>query len=458
MLIKAKKFVKYHLPFVLFSSFLAFFIFLTNSVNVKAENISPSNLFPYNCDEYRYQNDLVYQYIDDIFYVLQESERDSIDTSNCFIMLDSYRSNSYVYFLVYSGGTFDSINGINISNGVTLRHCNFAQVIFSSANDVLSNGYVNGVSTDTTVSVFGDYSIQTVNGLNYRYFYPFFASSSFYDVNNNLVLEDRILNPDPFVSGLDEFLDFTGEVSNTYDDSLTDIINQRNWFNNLTSTIKNAFNSLKGWLSKGFSSVVNNLTSFFSPWYSRFYNRFTEIKEGIEDFISKFSKFFQIVASIYSLGVVNNEFDFPTLIVHLVVPEVDDMYQILNQYTIGVAVNGIVSYTSQIIDFIFVAFNTPAVKVYHLPDFTLGGQTFSGYVVDFSWYDPYKPYCDAIISFFLLINYGMFLFRFAPRFFRAAGSGYSEGFDLIEDLTPEVHNDNSMSDYGFRAPSMFDFM
>ena len=91
MLNKTKRVKLYHLPFyMVLSSLLVFFIFLTDSVNVSAQGLSYT--LPYNVVDYQDANSACMAYLNDIFNAITTSEP-NFDTTNCILVPTRVNSN-----------------------------------------------------------------------------------------------------------------------------------------------------------------------------------------------------------------------------------------------------------------------------------------------------------------------------------------------------------------------------
>lgn len=112
-------------------------------------------------------------------------------------------------------------------------------------------------------------------GLYFQRNYPCYVSSDVYDTYNNLVLEvtPGAWNEQEAFQDFQEGLDITSTISNNIDNALTDLQNQKGFFDNLISNLANFFNKLNGWINNAFSFLASNIKNFFGPFLRNIQNR-----------------------------------------------------------------------------------------------------------------------------------------------------------------------------------------
>lgn len=432
---RAKKFV-YHLPYLCVSSFLALFIFLTNSVNVHAQGNSYT--LPYNVVDYSDNNNI---FTEDVINGITTTIYNNVVTNYCAIDLDSYffyptdvtyniNTDTYsVSITICSGGSFDDTSSIS---SIYANSCVYRQTsdytccthTFDIVSGVYSYGGFSRKRSGSTYYVFGSHSSDSfVSGETYQLYYPVFANSYFYDINDNpviIVVSDWVPESDAFDTFIDA-LDITSTISNGIDNSLSDLQNQKGFFDNLVSNLKNMFNSLNGWLNNGFTFLSNNIKNFFGPLLRNIQNYINEFKGSFEDFKDKWDHFFEVLEFCYRLGVVNGEFNLGEFLSALFVPSSNDIDNAFTGHSIHTLYSGTVTASKTYYNFFTTVFSGDYVYIFSLPNFTFGGKQFQGLEVNFSWFLQYKSYCDLIISAFLIIAYIRFLLTFINNFFYGSG-------------------------------------
>lgn len=439
MLIKTKNTKKTTFPIIAFTVFLVFFILLTNSVNVLASN---SYTLPYNVVDYSANNNI---FTVDVIHGITTTIYNNVVTNYCSIDLDSYffyptsvsyNSNTDTYTVsidILSGGYFEDTSSIS---SIYANACVYKQNVdytccthtFDIVSGVYSYGGFSRKRSGSTYYVFGGFSSDSyVTDETYQLYYPCFANSYFYDINSNpviIVVSDWSPEEEVFETFIDA-LDITSTISNGIDNSLSDLQNQKSFFDNLVSNLKNMFNSLNGWINNGFTFLSKNIKNFFGPLLRNIQNYINEFKGSFEDFKDKWDHFFEILNNLYNLGLENNEFSFAKFLSVLLVPDSNDLQNSLSGSVLYTLITGVINVSTTELQYWYNIFTgTQHTYVFTLPNFTFGGKSFSGLTVNFDWYLPYKSYGDGIISAFLIIGYIQFLRLYLANLLKG-GSGIS---------------------------------
>lgn len=424
-----------HFPCLVISCFLVFFIFLTDSVNIKAAN---SYTLPYNLVDYADNNNI---FTEDVINGITSTIYDNVVSGYASIDLNSYffyptdvtyNSNTDTYSVnitICSGGSFDDTSNIS---SIYANSCVYRQTsdytCCTHAFDIVSGVYDYGgfsrKRSGNTYYVFGSHSSSSfVTGETYQLYYPFFANSYFYDVNDNpviIVVSDWQPEEEVF-DDLNQMLDITSTISNGIDSSVSDLQNQMGFFNNLISNLKNFFNALKGWIYSGFLNLGQNIKNFFGPLLRNIQNYISQILCSLEDFKDRWNHFFEIIEQFYNMALENGEFSLAKLISVLFVPDQSDLNNVFQGTPLYTLYTGVISAGNNFYTTISGVLSNNPVYVFSLPTFTFCGKTFTGLQVNFDWYIPYKSYGDVIISAFLIIGYIRFLLTFIPNFFYGSG-------------------------------------
>lgn len=438
MLKKTKnvKFIR-HFPCLVISCFLVFFIFLTYSVNVKAEgNPLHTYTLPYVVDDYLdnqtlFPEDFYLTVLSDYLSTNPQSWGGNLGSDYCIIVSGVGTSDLYIYVLSDFEVVTDCTNfGSIYSNRIrlkTLSDKSNLRMSYSIASDgsltflTVNNAYYR----NTTIDIFGSQQVNEFGstGLTYQNLYPIYISSDVYDNYDNLVMQ---YTPSPWVEqeAFEDFqdaLDIISTLSNGIDNSLTDLQNQKSFFDNLVSNLKNFFNALNGWINNGFTFLAKNIKNFFGPLLRNIQNYISEFFGSFEDFKDKWDHFFEIINSIYNMSLENGEFSLAKLISVLLVPDQSDLNNVFHGTPLYTLYTGIISAGNSFYTTLSGLLSSNYVYVFSLPTFTFCGKTFSGLQVSFDWYIPYKSYGDIIISCFLIIGYIRFLMNFIPNFFYGSG-------------------------------------
>ena len=438
MLKKTKnvKFIR-HFPCLVISCFLVFFIFLTDSVNVKAEgNPLHTYTLPYVVDDYLDNQTL---FPDDFYltvlsdYLASQPQSWGGNLGSDYAIFTGTRDGSKIYVYVFSDFSIvpDTSNwGSVYSNPIQIK-TNSDRTNIRMSYSVGSDGSLtfssvnNAYYADTTLNIFGSYQSTEFlsTGLTYQQYYPLYIPADVYDQYNNLVMQ---YTPGTWVEqeAFEDFqdaLDITSTLSNGINNTLTDLQNQKSFFDNLVANLKNFFNALNGWINNGFTFLAKNIKNFFGPLLRNIQNYISEFFGSFEDFKDKWDHFFEIINSIYNMSLENGEFSLAKLISVLLVPDQSDLNNVFQGTPLYTLYTGIISAGNNFYSTISGVLSSNYVYVFSLPTFTFFGKTFTGLQVSFDWYIPYKSYGDIIISCFLIIGYIRFLMNFIPNFFYGSG-------------------------------------
>ena len=185
--------------------------------------------------------------------------------------------------------------------------------------------------------------------------------------------------------------------------------NLSGWFSNLLSNLDSWF----GYLVDSVFYAVNKIVQSIQDLATDLYNNFVSLFEPFYDFLSSIVTFFN---SLVALGTdENGNFSLTTFIVNLLVPDPDDLASTLLDADMFGIVDLFLAVKTFFTSFFNTIFNLQASKIFTIPSFSAFGITFPSYQMDFSWFDNYKNYSDAIISAFLVIGYAHWFFiQFAP--------------------------------------------
>ena len=211
------------------------------------------------------------------------------------------------------------------------------------------------------------------------------------------------------------------------------------------------FNYLKNNLSGWFSNLLSNLDSWFGYLVDSIFYTGNKIVQSIQDlatdlynnFVSLFEPFFDFLASVVSffdslvaLGTdENGNFSLTTFVVKLIVPDPDDLASTLLEADVFGIVPLFNAVKTFITSFFSTIFNLQVSKVFTIPSFTAFGTTFPSYQIDFSWFDYYKNYSDAIISAFLVIGYAHWFFiQLAPMLRGGGVVGHDQSTDASKKV------------------------
>ena len=124
-----------------------------------------------------------------------------------------------------------------------------------------------------------------------------------------------------------------------------------------------------------------------------------------------------------------------TFIVKLIVPDPEDFSAALLDSDVFGIVDLFSSVKSFLSSFFSTIFNLQASKVFTIPSFSAFGTTFPSYQMDFSWFDDYKNYSDAIISAFLVIGYAHWFFiQLAPMLRGGGVVGHDQSTDASKKV------------------------
>lgn len=407
---------------------------MTNSVNVKAEGLSYT--LPYNYEDYSANQTL---FPDDFYLTVLSDYLSSNPVSwggnlgSDYIIIPSSRDGNDIYVYVFSDfeivGDTSSIASI-YSNSITLKTLSDKTNLRMSYR-VGSDGSLtfksvnNAYYANTTISIFGGQDRQEFmsTGLYFQRYYPCYVSSDVYDNYNNLVLAvtPGAWNEQEAFEDFQYGLDIISTIANNIDPALSDLQNQKGFFDNLINNLSNFFNKLNGWINNAFSFLASNIKNFFGPFLRNIQNRINTFFESFEDFKDKWNHFFEVLEFCYRLGVVNGEFNLGEFLSALFVPSSSDIDNAFTGHSINTLYHGTVNASKTYYNFFTTVFSGNYVYIFSLPNFSFGGKEFQGLEVNFSWFLQYKSYCDIIISAFLIIAYIRFLLTFVNNFFYGSG-------------------------------------
>lgn len=426
-----------HFPCLVISCFLVFFIFLTNSVNVKAENTHTYTL-PYNIDDYA-DNQTLFEGLSSKILADYASQVGShpeyaLNASTLLIVPFDFNSGKlrlYVCSDVVINDTssissvYSSPVRVTFTQPSNNKYSSFIFTYNMSGDQITDLWSISCQSSGWYFNMFGSSSVQTFTGstLKYQFYYPIDIVNDITDTYDNVVVTknrgdlDEVAVFNAFENGLD----ITSTISNGIDSSLSDLQNQQGFFTNLIANLKNFFNALNGWINNGFSTLIGNIKSFFGPFLSNIFNKLSSFFGSFEDFKDKWNNFFEIINSIYNMSLENGEFSLAKLISVLLVPDQSDLNNVFQGTPLYTLYTGIISAGNNFYTTITGVLSSNYVYVFSLPTFTFCGKTFTGLQVSFDWYIPYKSYGDIIISCFLVIGYIRFLMNFIPNFFYGSG-------------------------------------
>lgn len=201
------------------------------------------------------------------------------------------------------------------------------------------------------------------------------------------------------------------------------------WFNNLLSNLDSWFRYVGNAIFYGVNKIISSLQDLGDFLY----NNFVSLFEPLYDFLGSVQTFF---SNLVGLGTdVNGNFSLTIFVGKLLVPDPDDLASILLESDMFGIVDLFLAVKSFISDFFSTIFNLQASKVFTIPGFTAFGTSFPSYQVDFSWFDDYKNYSDAIITAFLVIGYAHWFFiQLAPMLRGGGVVGHEQSTDASKKV------------------------
>lgn len=423
-------------------AFLVFVLFLIPSFPVLASTGSGGSL-PYNVKTYYGTSN--YSDINSYYHSL--SNNDVITAINNF--MDYGTNTSYigyisditeringdvrVYFTIlvnpYITGTYSS--NFNFFNNQVEVYGTYGSItlVFDSSNNFTGvYGYSGFNGSPSSFQFLGSPSvIDYIGGSGSHYIYtPSYPCLAFNlgphgitDSNDSSVIIDKNVSVNPFPDP-----DRPGPEKRDYpdvEDPSSPPIFDPPYIPNPpvidTTNIESLLSSIFAILQWGFNAVVSyfgSLVDFLGDLIGYVIESFAYFIQTIVDNIQAFANsvlsalepIFQFFKSMIELGLdEDGNFSFGTWLTNLIVPSPEDVSDLVNSndsfYLISF-VNALVNKINSIITTITSI--TPVYKIY-VPSCVYHGQQIGNFYIDFSWFQSYKNYYDAIVSAFLYIGY-----------------------------------------------------